>query len=418
MIKLFTDGDLDGVGCGLLAKLAFGDEVSISYCSYRNLDERVEQFMNNDEYRDASIFITDLAVNQEVEQKLAERYQQGKHIQVVDHHITALRFNQYPWGLVKPIDDTGKKTSATSLFYQYLLEQGKLEANQALEQFVELVRQYDTWEWEENENMDAKRLNDLFSIIGLDEFVKEMFERLQTQSSFSLTEIENIIIDVEEKKMSRYIRQKNRQLVQTFIEGYCVGIVYAERYISELGNALSKLNPHLDLIAMVNLGTKHIGFRTIHDTVDVSEFAQRFGGGGHTKASGCFVNETTFPLFVVNTFKLKPVYHDAEQNKLNIKQQEPCTFYKNQNNEWFIIFARENSDWIVSYQNEYKSFGSFEEAERFIKRNYAAGLAFDHEVVEYLSGALEMEQESVQQKYHQVCFQFKEKTLSKKILRM
>lgn len=27
MIKLFTDSDLDGIGCGLLAKIAFRDEV-------------------------------------------------------------------------------------------------------------------------------------------------------------------------------------------------------------------------------------------------------------------------------------------------------------------------------------------------------------------------------------------------------
>jgi uncharacterized protein len=415
MIKLFTDSDLDGVGCGLLAKLAFADEVSISYCSYRNLDERVERFIEDDNHQDATIFITDLAVNSEVERKLNERFLQGKPIQVIDHHVTALHFNHYPWGFVKSIDESGKKTSATSLFYQYLLDQKKLKPNQALEQFVELVRQYDTWEWDENGNVEAKRLNDLFSILGLDDFVHEMYNRLQTNSSFTLTEIENILLDIEEKKMNRYIRQKNRQLVQTFIHGYCVGIVYAERYISELGNVISKRNPHLDLIAMVNLGTKHIGFRTIHDKVNVAEFAQQFGGGGHPKASGCFLNEATFPLFVINPFQLKPVYHDAEQNELNLKEQKMGSFYKNLMDDWFYIYREESGMWSVFLQNRFiGSFASFEDAERFLKRSYSAGLAFDNEIIEFLSKQFTVSTEDVRKNFRDFCCQFHEKILFKK----
>ena len=40
MIKLFTHTDLDGVGCAILAKLAFGEEVDISYCNYDDINER------------------------------------------------------------------------------------------------------------------------------------------------------------------------------------------------------------------------------------------------------------------------------------------------------------------------------------------------------------------------------------------
>jgi oligoribonuclease NrnB/cAMP/cGMP phosphodiesterase (DHH superfamily) len=410
MIKLFTDSDLDGIGCGLLAKIAFGDEVSISYCSYRNLDERVEQFIEKKEHDEAHVFITDLAVGADIEKKLAERFQSGKHVQVIDHHVTALHFNQYPWGWVRPADEFGKKTCATSLFYEYLVGEQKLERNETLDEFVDLVRQYDTWEWEETNNMQAKRLNDLFSILGIDEFVKQMTERLQAKGPFSLTDTEELILDLEEKKIQRYIRMKQKQMVQMRIDEYCVGIVFAEQYISELGNTLSKRCPHLDLIAMVNLGTKHIGFRTIHDTVNVAEFAKRFGGGGHPKASGCFVDEHTFPNFVVNAFSLPPIYYDADQNQYNTKEQHSGIFFTNNREQWFFLFSNERNEWLISCDDEpiNQLFQSFEETERFVKRQFAAGLAEDAAVIDYLHQHLSLEKEIILTNYTEAVQKYKQ----------
>jgi oligoribonuclease NrnB/cAMP/cGMP phosphodiesterase (DHH superfamily) len=408
MVKLFTDSDLDGIGCGLLAKLAFA-EVNISFCSYRNLDERVRQFIEDEQNKEAELFITDLAVGEEVEKKLAERFNAGGHVRVIDHHVTALHFNQYPWGWVKPTDEQGKKTCATSLFYDYLIREGKLERNETLDEFVELVRQYDTWEWEETNNTRAKRLNDLLTILGLDEFWDKMSERLAAGGPFSLTETEELILDMEEKKIQRYIRMKQKQLVQRWFGDYCVGIVFAERHLSELGNALSKRCPHLDLIAMVNMGTKHIGFRTIHDTVNVAEFAKQFGGGGHPKASGCFVDETTFPLFVVDTFPLAPVYHDAEQNQLNTKERSEGFFFTNHQGQWFF-FRQAGEKWMVSQKGmEERSFPTQEEAERWIKRQFAAGLADDQAVIDFLQQQLSLGKEKIKEEYANALQQYKQK---------
>jgi oligoribonuclease NrnB/cAMP/cGMP phosphodiesterase (DHH superfamily) len=408
MVKLFTDSDLDGIGCGLLAKLAFA-EVNISFCSYRSLDERVRQFIEDEQNKEAELFITDLAVGEEVEKKLAERFNAGGHVRVIDHHVTALHFNQYPWGWVKPTDEQGKKTCATSLFYDYLIREGKLERNETLDEFVELVRQYDTWEWEETNNTRAKRLNDLLTILGLDEFWDKMSERLAAGGPFSLTETEELILDMEEKKIQRYIRMKQKQLVQRWFGDYCVGIVFAERHLSELGNALSKRCPHLDLIAMVNMGTKHIGFRTIHDTVNVAEFAKQFGGGGHPKASGCFVDETTFPLFVVDTFPLAPVYHDAEQNQLNTKERAEGFFFTNYQGQWFF-FRQAGEKWMVSQERmEERSFPTQEEAERWIKRQFAAGLADDQAVIDFLQQQLSLGKEKIKEEYANALQQYKQK---------
>lgn len=66
-IKLFTDTDLDGLGCAIVAKLAFGDDVEVTHCSYRNLNQRVEHFLQNEDNKNIKLYITDLAVNEQVE---------------------------------------------------------------------------------------------------------------------------------------------------------------------------------------------------------------------------------------------------------------------------------------------------------------------------------------------------------------
>jgi uncharacterized protein len=415
MIKLFTDSDLDGIGCGLIAKLAFGDDAAVTYCSYRNLNERVERFIDNPENKDAKIYITDLAVNEKVEKKLAARNKKSGHIQMVDHHVTAMHFNNYEWGFVKAEYETGKKTCATSLFYEFLLERNLIEQNPALEEFIELVRQYDTWEWEVNDNKVAKRLNDLFFIIGIEQFEGEMLERLKNTGSFSLSEKENFILDIEDKKIERYINAKNRQLVQTFIDDYCVGIVHAESYLSELGNALAKLNPHLDLIAMVNMGTRKIGFRTIYDEVDVSKFAQKYDGGGHPKASGCSLDGDTFSTYVLESFKLDPTKLDAPKNEVNIKESKIGSLYINRNGDKSFVFQDEESGkWFIFHnlQKVDNPFDSYADAERYIKRSHAPGLAFDNEMIKFFSEVLEKSENSIKKKLNESYELVKDKLLT------
>ncbi|MFC4322829.1 DHH family phosphoesterase [Litchfieldia salsa] len=398
MIMLFTDSDLDGLGCGLLAKLAFGEKVNVAYCSYRNLNERVSRFIGNQENKNAKVYITDLAVNKDVEKKLEKRYKNQSHVQMIDHHVTAMHFNEYDWGFVKPEYDSGKKTSATSLYYEFLVEKEMITSTKALDEFVELVRQYDTWEWEVNENKDAKRLNDLFFILGIEHFEKEMLERVKNAEGFSLSEKEELILDLEDKKIERYIFSKNRQMTQIFVDEYCVGIIHAEQYLSELGNALAKLNPHIDLIAMVNVGTKKIGFRTIYDDVDVSKFAQKYGGGGHPKASGCSLDEGNFDVFVKDVFPLSSIKIDAPKNELNIRELKNGSFYTNKTDDQsFVFFDEKVESWKVYHNKQFsdQKFDSYEEAEKYIKRHYSTGLAFDNDLVRFLAEMLDKKEQEI-----------------------
>ena len=385
MYKLLTHNDLDGVGCGILAKLAFGKQVKVRYNSIASLNREVEWFLENDD-KNTFLFITDLSVNAENEKKLNVFYRSDGKVQMLDHHKTALHFNDYEWGHVVVEDEAGNLTSATSLFYDYLVKKQLLEPTEAIGEFVELVRQYDTWEWEKNENAHAQRLNALFYLISIEEFEDKMLNRLKTNEHFSFDQFEEKILDMEENKIERYIRRKRRELVQTPVGKYLAGIVYAESYHSELGNELGKEYPHLDYIAILNIGGKRLGFRTIHDHVDVSEVAGKFGGGGHAKASGSSLTNEAYDQFVFETFHLDPLREDAKRNRYNLKRSSSGSLYKNQMEDIFFLYSLSDHQWVIEKNKTIldSKFESFDEGENFLKRNYAAWLVRDDTFVKYL----------------------------------
>lgn len=385
MYKLLSHNDLDGVGCGILAKLAFDKQVKVRYNSVSGLDREVEWFLENDS-KDTFLFITDLSVSKENESRLDEFYQMGGKLQLLDHHKTSLHYNDYDWGNVIVEDEEGKLTSATSLLYEYLVSKQLLNPSEAITEFVELVRQYDTWEWEKNNNQQAQRLNALFFLVSVEEFEEKMISRLNTSDHFRFDEFEQKILDMEENKIERYIRRKRRELVQTKIGKYFAGIVYAESYHSELGNELGKEYPHLDYIAIINIGGKRLGFRTIHDHIDVSEVAGHYGGGGHAKASGCTLTDKAYRQFAAETFHLEPLREDSKQNRYNVKQSAFGTLYQNRTEDLFLLYSNDDQTWSIE-QNDKKmnqNYSSFEEAESYLKRNYAAWLVRDDIFVDYL----------------------------------
>lgn len=386
MYKLLTHNDLDGVSCGILAKLSVGNEVVVRYNSNSSLDREVESFLASED-KDTFLLVTDLSVNEQNEKGLELFYQGDGKVQLIDHHKTALHLNKYEWGHVVVENDDGKLNSATSLFYEYLLSKNLLQQTEALTQFVELVRQYDTWEWEKNDNQQARRLNALFYLLSIEEFEEKMMNRLlHTNDHFYFDDFEKKILDMEDDKIVRYIRRKRRELVQTEINGYYAGIVYAESYHSELGNELAKDNPHLDYIAILNIGGKRLGFRTIHDHVDVSEVARKLGGGGHAKASGCSLTADTYKKFVANTFPLEPLRVDARENRFNVKESPLGSLYKDRNDDIFYVYPDSDKNWVIE-RNKTKikqTFNSFAEAEKYVKRKHEAWLVKDDDFVPFL----------------------------------
>lgn len=392
MHHLFTHNDLDGVACGILFRLAYGEKADIRYNSVSGLNLQVDRFLeklNERMKKEEVLYITDLSLNEEMTEKVNKFVIEGGKAQLIDHHKTALHFNDFSWGHVKVEDESGTLTSAASLVYEHLVQEGNLNRNGALDEFVELVRQYDTWDWDILKNYKAKNLNDLFFMISIEEFEERMLPRLVAGENFEYDEFEEKLLEMEEDKIERYIRRKKREIIQIKTKDLYGGIVHAESYHSELGNELGKEFSHLDYIAILNLGSKKISFRTIHDHVDVSAIAGEFGGGGHAKASGCSMNSEAYRRYIEQAFPLETIRQDAVRNTYNLKEAGSGTLYENRERDIFLIFSK-GKEFFIGMENREKlgPFHDYLAAERHVKREFGAALARDEVYINYLESVV------------------------------
>lgn len=329
-IKLFTHTDLDGIGCAILAYLAFGREsVDVEYCDYSNVNDKVGDFFVNGssgEYN--AVFITDISINNELAMTI-DKYAVEDLWHLFDHHATALGLNKYDWCEVKvnaPVDSYFK-TCGTELFAMYLREVEAFDHHGSyvfnnIDEFVDIVRDYDTWRWKElgKEGIICKQVNDLFYIYGCEKFIDWALGQILTLklyrgvSAFPIySEKDMALLDQKQKDIDIYVEEKNKQLFHRVDEiGHTYGVVFAERYFSELGNRLCELNTDLAYIAMIDISSGTVSYRTIRDDIDVGgEIAHAYGGGGHPKAAG-----STFDKDQIQHTVHGLIFSDKQHNEL------------------------------------------------------------------------------------------------------
>ena len=300
-IKIFTHTDLDGIGCVVLAYLAFGKEnVDVEYCNYDDVDGKVEAFIENEElYRSYDqIFITDISVSDRVASMIDILDKADRKVRLFDHHGTALGLDNYFWCTVYEYLDA-VKTSGTELFYLYLRNSLSLKYDQTsqnkVSRFVSIVRDYDTWRWKElgEDGLVSKQMNDLFHIYGRDKFIDWTMKRIMFGTSplhqdkwFSETDL--LLLEQKQKDIDIYVEEKEKQItVKTDQWGNTYGVIFAERYFSELGNRLCEMHPELAYIAMIDISHGTVSYRAIRNDINLgTEIAHNYGGGGHTKAAG------------------------------------------------------------------------------------------------------------------------------------
>ena len=285
MIKLFTHCDLDGIGCAILAKLAFGtDAVDIEYCNYDDINIKVEEYLNSGSNYECHI--TDISINEELAEKINETH---KRYQLLDHHATALELNKYDWCKVKIKDEkTDIKTSGTEMYYKWLVDNDHLKKTTVLDRFVELVRDYDTWRWATlgEEGIICKQVNDLLYIYGREQFIYWCIREIDDCVFPRLYDADKLILKIKQQEIDDYVKEKDKQLFVDDLCGRKCGVVFAEKYVSELGNRLCQMHPEFDLVAMINMNGI-VSYRTIKDNIDLGkDIAKVFGGGGHPKAAG------------------------------------------------------------------------------------------------------------------------------------
>ncbi len=293
-IKVFTHTDLDGVGCAILLKRYYGKEnTDCEFCEYNGFESSIIKFIDSGRYANyAYVYVCDISFGEDVAEIIDSTKNLKARICLVDHHQTAAYLDKYEWAAVREYKKDGSRHCALSLLYEIFMGvkadsvQKMKISSPGVKSFIEIVRRYDTWEWcTKYEDEEPKRWDDLFYIYGKKMFMDIVLKRLEMFGHLLITKNEELLLIMEERKRQEYIERKNGLLKTIQMSGYNVGVVFADRYISELGNELCKLNPDIDFIAMINMDG-YISYRTIREDINLGEFAEKFGGGGHAKASG------------------------------------------------------------------------------------------------------------------------------------
>ena len=286
--------DIDGLGCVILAKLAFKHLDYFLLQNVKDLENLVKRHLSENyliEYD--KIFITDLSLLDPTLSVIANSSLQDK-IKIFDHHQFAIdhNLNRYDFSFIEEVKN-GQKRCATEIFYKHLINAQYLKPNETLAHFIELTRLEDTWEWKQNKNIGIKAhdLAILFNTIGIDDYINICLQKLK-HNSFNFTEEENHIIQNKKDEYDRKLRKILNEM-EYFIDkfGNKYGIVYANyEYRNELAEFIAKIgNPekikYLIITALDKGDFGQKSYRSIDNNFDVNKIATSYGGGGHLNAA-------------------------------------------------------------------------------------------------------------------------------------
>ena len=269
--------DADGAGPIILSKLTF-DDIDFISVDTDEVDTTLEE--NLDKYD--IIYITDLNISDKLASTIENSNYKNK-VLVFDHHHSNLDRNKYSF--ITVIDErNGKKECGTTLYYEYLKSNfdNKYLHKQSLEFLVELTRQLDTWDFIKLKDQ-AFNLGSLYEIYGREKYIDKYYDLVINSENFEWSEIDKTVLDIEENNKKNYIDEVLKETLEKDIDGYKVGIVFAERYRSSLGHIIAE---KYDIGVVINLHHV-ISYRADNaNDIDVSIVASKYGGGGHVKASG------------------------------------------------------------------------------------------------------------------------------------
>jgi len=297
-VLLFTHkSDIDGMGNAVLAKLAF-DEVDYVLCETFNLQNEIAKYYDDASiYNYDKIFVTDLWLEEPTLSKVASDEQLKDKFFVFDHHKSALegKFNKYPFTTIRISDERGL-CSGTSLFYEYLVANSFIDSTiHTIEDFSELTRKYDTWEWKTKYNDEMPHeLTLLFDSVGCDGYIKLMFEKLRNSvnGDFQFSELERMLIDNKISQVQEKLSNYAKKIYYREVLGLKAGIVFIDyEYRNDLAEYFRQNGFDMDFAMLIALDYGTISYRNVKDNVNVRLIAEAMGGKGNDKAASSPISE-------------------------------------------------------------------------------------------------------------------------------
>lgn len=310
IINLFTHTDLDGAGCAVLAHLyseSIGSSITVEHCDYSNIDSKVCALIQNITFAndlsvlpniERHILITDISVCESTAKLLDDLQKSYPNITVemIDHHQVRDEVKAFKWTHV----DNSLDQCGTSLLYQHLKPiVGNLWCHKSIIQFVEDVCLYDTWRFDKTKETNSENLNILLYLIGAEEFELMVSDWIVSHldEAICVKEMDCYpFIEYDRSYRKKYCALRNHSMKSVEYKGYNVGVVFAEKYISSVGDYVLQKNPDIDFCAVVNLPVS-VSLRTRRDNINVGiDIARPLGGGGHPQAAGYQLDDIPLEL--------------------------------------------------------------------------------------------------------------------------
>ena len=304
-VLLFTHSqDIDGMGCAVLARKAFGDYTLVPTKTFE-ITKNVENYIKSKKIYDFDkIYVTDLCIKEPVLKFIDNDEILKNRLLVLDHHKTEIEEGNNKYDFVNIIvQKNGRKESGTSLFYNYLIQNNYLQRSNILDELVEWTRQYDVWDWESKNDINARNLHVLFEVLGYDAYLKIINDKVDKLNSIVFNNYEKEVIDKFNKEMEKDILNilNDMKCVDLSIDGniFKVGFVKCPyKYRNDMNKFIKKNNVYnIDAVGMIMTDIETVSYRQVKD-VDVSIISKYFGGKGHRGAGSNLQENEKFKMVI------------------------------------------------------------------------------------------------------------------------
>jgi len=254
------------------------DGFGAAYSAWKLLGNRAEYIAASHgapppDVTDKKVVILDFSYDNETTKRMIE---QAEDLWVIDHHKS---------NMVELHDISNTRfdmTKSGAILSWEFFHPGK-EAPK----FIQYIEDRDLWKWE---LAYSKEFSAAFDMVPweFEEYEKfeddSVFDDAVKRGSYILAYSKTVIRKVCDKASPRKYKDYN------------VMVVNSSHWMSEIGASLAK---DCDFAMIWYYDHDHCNYkcslRAFHDTMDVSEIAKKFGGGGHRKAAGFVLSKTNHP---------------------------------------------------------------------------------------------------------------------------
>ena len=286
--------DPDGAFPIILSNLVLENITSYSV-DVNDVDEKLKEIINDYDH----IFIVDLCISDEMAEYLDK--ENVTKVEIYDHHKSRSHLNKYSF--IHEIDERDNiKECGSTLFYGKLKEltNNPILEKESLKEILELIRINDTFDFNEIDKNKVFDFAKLYDIYGRNRYINIITKFIKENDTFYFSQTDKLLLEIEKEKQEEYIKEKMSHMLKATIDGKKVGIVFAEKNRSLIGNKMCSEFEDIDMSIVVNVD-RSFSYRSTKE-VDTTEISCKYGGGGHFHASGSPIKSNLQKLIIEESF--------------------------------------------------------------------------------------------------------------------